>query len=288
MLPFLVASEAVRQILPNELHSLQQNRYVALPNWLSEAETNSLHVDTLAVDAYVGRDCKIGTDQSGTRRLDSSVRRSRQSSIYPPPPNSAGCTQTRASLIEAVDGLREELQAAKALALPHLEPFETELNYLLYPVGGHYRRHLDCPYEDGGWQRSGRKASEGGSFSGARTRRVVSFILYLNPRWDASDGGALRLFPAHDYAYGVPGTDRAAHTQDILPEGGTLVIMMSGEVEHLVRETRRPRQCIVGWFRESQQVRVPDLATTSLRTLRLLDRTTTVHSCRGRAEVMMD
>ena len=51
-----------------------------------------------------------------------------------------------------------------------------------------------------------------------------------------------------------------------MPEGGTLVMMLSAEVEHLVRTTHAPRQCVVGWFREYHEERVPDLDASSLRT----------------------
>ena len=40
---------------------------------------------------------------------------------------------------------------------------------------------------------------------------------------------------------------------------------MSSDVEHLVRETRRERQCVVGWFREQREERVPDRDVMSLR-----------------------
>ena len=53
----------------------------------------------------------------------------------------------------------------------------------------------------------------------------------------------------------------------VMPEGGTLLIFMSGEIEHRVRTTHAERQCIVGWFRESEDGRVPDEDSLSLRTL---------------------
>ena len=62
---------------------------------------------------------------------------------------------------------------------------------------------LDQPYGDDGWVRLGRSAEEGGSLCDGRTRRVLSFILYLKRGWDASDGGALRIFPAHERGWGT-------------------------------------------------------------------------------------
>jgi len=149
--------------------------------------------------------------------------------------------------------------------LPFLEKFETELSYLCYPISGHYERHLDQPYAEHGWVRKGRCSVDGGSVIGRRTRRVVSFVLYLNCDWNASDGGALRLFPAHERGHGTPESQNAAHLRDVLPEGGTLVIFLSGDVEHRVRRTHRERQCVVGWFNEVASERVPDLDPMSLR-----------------------
>ena len=273
-----------RPLLPAELQLLQHQRYVVVPNWLDENDASLLRRDALEVDDHSGFDSSIGRHVSGTRRRDSQVRRSRQCSIIPPPSNSAGSVDVRADLITSVNALRTQLQESHLLALPQLEPFQTELNYLLYPVGGHYQRHLDQPYADTGWERHGRSPTDGGSYGGSRSRRVVSFLAYLNSGWDAADGGALRIFPAHQRVYGTEDSQLAVHAEDVLPEGGTLVVFMSGEVEHLVQETFRERQCVVGWFREHSSARVPDLGLTSLRTLRRLDRRATVGSCRGLLE----
>ena len=157
-------------------------------------------------------------------------------------------------------------------------------------MGGHYQRHLDIPRGDhAGWKLQGRPGFHGGSLCGGRTRRVVSFILYLNRAWDHTDGGALRVYSAYDQgtpqASGPAARQRQPPVQqppsyaatagrmlqppvyeevqhasqaaeDIMPEGGTLVLLMSGDVEHMVRETHAERQCIVGWFNEYREERV--------------------------------
>jgi SM-20-related protein len=277
---------ATASLLPNQLQHLQQHRYVVVPNWLPSDLISRLQVDALAVDAEHGFECGIGVERQGSRHRNPSVRRSRQVAFYPPPPNRVGCQWTRSKLIEAVDGLRDQLQASDLLALPRLERFSTELNYLLYPVGGHYARHMDQPYGDEGWVRLGRGAADGGSLGGGCTRRVLSFILYLNRGWNPANGGALRLFPAHERGWGTAESQTAPHTEDVLPEGGTLVLLMSGDVEHLVRETHAERQCVVGWFHESSCAPVLDLEPTSLRTLRLLNRKATVRSCRELSDAL--
>jgi len=254
-------------LLQRQLQHLHDNRYVVIPNWLSATQTDSIRDDALAVNAYgSGIDCHVGNGGFGEASLDLSVRKSRQCLLYPPPPNAAGNVETRDQLIHAVNTLRSELQASATIALPHLEPFQTELVYLLYPVGGHYMRHLDNKRgESRGWRQQGRLAMDGGSFCGGRTRRVVSFILYLNRHWDEADGGHLRVFPAYEQGDGTADSQLRGFTEDIVPEGGTIVLLMSGDVEHLVRETQAERQCVVGWFREYREERVPDLDAMSLR-----------------------
>ena len=78
--------------------------------------------------------------------------------------------------------------------------------------------------------------------------------------------------------HGTDECEQAAFTEDVLPDGGTLVLLMSGDVEHRVRKTRATRQCLVGWFREVSEGRVMDLDGSSLRTSGLLDRATTLNS----------
>jgi len=265
---------------PLHVGRLVRDRYVVIPNWLSTAEAQSLQADALAVEAAGDSfDSHVGTSKMGTARLEPDIRVSRQCPLIPPPPTNAGCLATRERLNTAVRELREDLERHPALNLPALAPFSTELGYLLYPKGGHYRRHLDTSGREGGWTRQGRQASDGGSLSGFRTRRVVSFLLYLNSFWDAAaDGGELRIFPVSTSGVNSPApasrsetlasvsASAAEHFEDISPEGGTLVLFLSAEVEHAVCVTRRERQCVVGWFREAQEGRVPDLDPMSLRT----------------------
>ena len=92
-----------------------------------------------------------------------------------------------------------------------------EGHYALYPPGSFYARHRDRFRDD--------------------DRRVLSFALYLNERWDPRDGGALRLFVGD------------AGTIEVAPRGGTMVVFLSADFDHEVLPTVTPRWSLTGWFR---------------------------------------
>lgn len=93
-----------------------------------------------------------------------------------------------------------------------------EAHYSLYQPGSFYQRHRDV-------------------FSTDDTR-VVSVVLYLNePGWKEEDGGKLVLYPANHAPV------------EVLPEGGTLVVFLSRDLDHEVTEARRLRRSFTGWFK---------------------------------------
>jgi SM-20-related protein len=95
--------------------------------------------------------------------------------------------------------------------------FDFECHFALYPAGARYARHLD-------------------RFKGD-ARRALSCVLYLNERWQAEDGGQLRLY-----------LDQV-RSVDIAPVSGTLVAFLSERFEHEVLPARRERISLTGWFR---------------------------------------
>ncbi|WP_018181890.1 2OG-Fe(II) oxygenase [Kaistia granuli] len=99
--------------------------------------------------------------------------------------------------------------------------FDFECNFIAYPTGGFYGRHLD-------------------SLAGARNR-VVSLIVYLDADWQADYGGALRLWSGPE--------DQGAASAEIVPQAGRVVLMMSEEIPHEVLPSHRPRHAIAGWWR---------------------------------------
>jgi SM-20-related protein len=97
--------------------------------------------------------------------------------------------------------------------------FEFEAQFLHYPPGGFYRRHVDA-------------------LQGKRNR-VVSMVAYLNEDWSSCDGGALAV-----WAEGGKGEPVAV----VAPLAGTVVLMLSELIPHEAQVARRHRRAIAGWF----------------------------------------
>ncbi|NQD94839.1 2OG-Fe(II) oxygenase [Pseudomonas sp. CrR25] len=111
-----------------------------------------------------------------------------------------------------LDTLRQALNQGLYLGLADYEG-----HFALYPPGAFYRKHLDRFRDD--------------------DRRAVSTVLYLNPDWQAEQGGALRLYL------------RDGTTRDIAPQAGGLVVFLSAEMAHEVLPASRERLSLTGWFR---------------------------------------
>jgi len=115
-------------------------------------------------------------------------------------------------LLRRMEELRLQLNREALLGL-----FELELHYAKYPPGSAYARHVDQPL--------------------GTSQRRVSLVLYLNPEWQRTDGGMLRIHDAQDGFI------------DIEPLGGRLVCFLTSGREHEVLEARSDRLSISGWFR---------------------------------------
>ena len=167
-----------------------------------------------------------------------------------------GDVNAREDLLDLMSDLRELLQHELDIQLSE----SMELQYLRYPGGGtsskkkkrkntsenkgFYGRHFDSDPED------------------ANTcKRKISLLLYLNEDgWDAEkDGGILRAYIPQQFTSEQKATDignggakkeedNNVFTQDIVPEGGKLVLFDSASVEHEVLPTCKERWAVVGWF----------------------------------------
>ncbi|MCX5496456.1 2OG-Fe(II) oxygenase [Kaistia dalseonensis] len=127
-----------------------------------------------------------------------------------------GGTAAERAFLALADGLKTAINRRLFLGL-----FDFECNFIAYPVGGFYGRHLD-------------------SLAGAKNR-VVSLVAYLDPDWSAEDGGFLRVWSAPD--------DHGAPAEAIQPMAGRIVLMLSEEIPHEVLPAHRPRHAIAGWWR---------------------------------------
>jgi SM-20-related protein len=96
-----------------------------------------------------------------------------------------------------------------------LETFEG--HFAIYPPGGFYRRHVDTFRDD--------------------DVRKLTLLLYLNQRWEKSDGGELILEMG----------DRSTVT--IAPTMGTIVLFDSRRFPHEVTEANAERRSFTGWFK---------------------------------------
>lgn len=96
-----------------------------------------------------------------------------------------------------------------------------EAHFTKYPAGSFYKRHIDqfqnVPY------------------------RIISCILYLNPDWEPSMGGQLRIF--------LPDETGIEKHVDIAPVAGTLAVFKSAEIPHEVLVTNQERYSLTGWMR---------------------------------------
>lgn len=117
---------------------------------------------------------------------------------------------------QSLTHLREQLRVSLRLPLAVEEVQATR-----YEVGAFYRPHLDV-------------AREGGS------KRMITYVFYLNEAWSAEEGGSLCLYPE-----GLEGTQ-----VEIPPLAGRLALFRSRDLWHEVRAPlKRARWALSGWFR---------------------------------------
>jgi len=179
-------------------------------------------------------------------------------------PENAGDREARECLFDLMSDLRALLQKDLGVGLSE----GMELQYLRYPgcgaaAGSGKDDDGDGDGSEGRRGFYGRHFDSGGDDNMTR-RRKISLLLYLNEDgWCAErDGGMLRAYLPHhrstkrmktgssniDGAMDTKEGSSAAPVQDVIPEGGKLVLFDSKLVEHEVLPTNRERIAVVGWF----------------------------------------
>ena len=93
---------------------------------------------------------------------------------------------------------------------------DLEAHFTVYPPGTHYERHLDQFRAD--------------------DHRKLTFIYYLNPAWQETDGGHLVIY--------LP----EGRSERFTPLLNRLVVFRSERLEHEVLPTQRDRCSLTGWL----------------------------------------
>lgn len=105
--------------------------------------------------------------------------------------------------------------------------FDYEAHYAHYPSGAFYKRHLDA-------------------FKG-QSNRILTTVMYLNPFWQAQDGGQLQIYDLNNDSL----------ITSVEPELGTFVVFLSEQFPHEVLPANRDRYSIAGWFRVHDPLQAP-------------------------------
>ncbi len=188
--------------------ALEHDGVSVTPGFLTTALTRRLAAQARAAfDAGAFRAAGVG--RAAARTFDPAVRGDQVLWLEEPR------SHAQRAYLAQMETLRAAINARLYLGL-----FDFECHFARYPPGAYYRRHLDRFQQD--------------------ARRTVSCVLYLNERWEAGWGGALRLYD---------GAHSEAACREVLPEGGTFVCFLSDSVWHEVAPTQRERWSLTGWFR---------------------------------------
>lgn len=153
---------------------------------------------------------RAGVGQGKDRQLRPEIRTDHVNWVDP-----ETCSPAMAAYLDWIEQLRLAINRALYLGL-----IDFEGHLAVYPPGSFYQTHLD-------------------RFSKSN-RRTVSTALYLNPDWQATDGGQLRIY--------TDPAEPALHL-DVVPQMGTLAIFMSDRFPHQVLPAQRERMSMSGWFR---------------------------------------
>lgn len=97
--------------------------------------------------------------------------------------------------------------------------FSSESHFAHYAPGDFYKKHSDA-------------------FKG-QANRVLSMVVYLNPAWQAEDGGELLIYSAQERQASIK----------VTPSFGSIVVFLSEDFPHEVLPAQRDRFSIVTWFR---------------------------------------
>ncbi len=191
---------------------LAKNGFVIVPTFLP-VESGRALVREIALLWKKGTYRQAAVGRHEEKQIRSEIRSDHVRWLDP-----ASLTRAQQGYWDCMENLRLALNRELYLGL-----FDLEAHLACFPAGAHYKAHLDR-----------HRDSEA---------RLLSAIVYLNPEWQAGDGGELRLYT--DRESGIKGP-----SIDIAPEFGKLVLFLSEEFWHEVLPASRERHSITGWFRK--------------------------------------
>lgn len=141
---------------------------------------------------------------------------------------SKGFIDAPPQLKKLLDFMQESLHRDLAQMIRLKGQTEYQLSYF-HEKGARYERHRDSlPTDD----------------SEDTSQRRVSVVFHLNPGWDTTDGGEIRIFSEKD-DQGLPeGADRI-----IKPLLGRVLIFMSGAIDYEVLPTKKPTFSLTAWMK---------------------------------------
>ena len=197
---------------------LGEQGWVVIDGWLGHDHAALVHAE-LVRRAAAGEFVPAGSGQ-GKRDTQQTARGDRVCWF------DAGAVDAAAAV---VDDAAVEVSAggAVAAALVRLRALRRQLNESCFLSLRNIEVHGAC-YEPGTAYAAHKDAFAGDS------RRVISFVCYLNEGWRAADGGCLRL--------------HTAPALDIEPLFDRLLIFQSRLIEHEVMTVFRRRFTLTGWM----------------------------------------
>lgn len=126
-----------------------------------------------------------------------------------------GVTETQKQWLDWCSRLQLQMNRQLMLGL-----FSFESHYAHYAPGAFYKKHVDA-------------------FKG-QANRMLSVVVYLNPRWNKDNGGELVIY-----------SEQQSDTEliRVSPQEGTVVVFLSEEFPHEVLPAQVDRYSIAGWYR---------------------------------------
>lgn len=182
-------------------------------------------VNRLRLEAQADQQFKlagVGRDTSYNKNLE--IRRDKISWIE-------GETETQTLWLDFSARFQRYMNRQLLLGL-----FSFESHYAHYAPGAFYKKHVDA-------------------FKG-QANRMLSVVAYLNPEWQAKNGGELVIYSealseVFLEANGTEAQNKTLNTEvaRVSPSEGTLVVFLSEEFPHEVLPAKVDRYSIAGWYR---------------------------------------